>query len=120
MLSVLGTEVPYFRFRRRYNMRSAFQRCADRIVLSIPFAALLLINPSAALSGPVLGSAGRFAVLGGSTVTNTGTTTLNGNLGVYPGSAYTGGGSVVQTGALHVGDGIAQTAETDLSTAFNY
>jgi hypothetical protein len=101
-------------------MRSALQRCADRIVLSIPFAALLLINQPVALSQPALRSAASFAVLGGSNVTNTGNTLINGNLGVYPGSAYTGSASVVQSGAVYLDDGVAQAAETDLSMAYNY
>jgi type VI secretion system secreted protein VgrG len=61
-----------------------------------------------------------FAVLAGSTVTNTGITTINGNLGVSPGSAYTGAGTVTQTGTVYLANGVAGAAEADVTTAYDY
>ncbi len=68
-----------------------------------------------------LGIADDFAVLAGSTVTNTGLTTINGNLGVWPGTAITGfPPGIVTGGTMHSADAIAMQAQTDLTTAYNF
>jgi len=97
----------------------AFERYQSRIVLIIPFA-VFLFSPSAAVAGSILSSATSFAVLGGQSVTNTGITTIVGDLGVSPGSSYTGGGTVTQTGTVYLANGVSQQAEADVTTAYNY
>ena len=68
---------------------------------------------------PDLGGAGAFVVLAGSTVTNSGATTLTGDLGVSPGTAVTGFPPGILTGAMHAGDATSATGMTDLTTAYN-
>ncbi len=63
------------------------------------------------------GTAVTYAVLAGSTVTNTGTTLLGGDLGLHPGSSVTGAPSV--TGVIHIADAEALQAKNDLITAYN-
>jgi hypothetical protein len=73
-----------------------------------------------AAQAPVgLGTAGAYAVLAGSTVTNTGASVLNGNLGVSPGTAITGFPPGLVNGATHAADAAAAQAQTDLTTAYN-
>lgn len=64
-----------------------------------------------------LGSAASFSVLGGSTVTNTGPTTMFGDLGLSPGSSVTGAPHVL--GQTHVDDAVAIGAKNALTTAYN-
>lgn len=62
-----------------------------------------------------LGKAASFSVLGGSTITNTGQTTMFGDLGLAPGSSVTG--APVVLGAEHVDDAVANEAKSALTTA---
>lgn len=66
-----------------------------------------------------LGNADPFAVLAGSTVTNTGASTVNGNLGVWPGTAVTGFPPGIVNGTIDAGNAAAQQAQADLTTAYN-
>jgi hypothetical protein len=75
--------------------------------------------PLAAVAPP-LGTAKAFAVLGGSTVTSTGTSTLTGDLGVSPGTAVTGFPPGSVTGTIYTGtDAVAVQAQSDVTTAYN-
>jgi hypothetical protein len=67
----------------------------------------------------VMGAAGSFVVLAGSTVTSTGPTSVTGNLGVSPGTAVTGFPPGIIVGNLHAGDPSAALGLFDLTTAYN-
>jgi hypothetical protein len=85
-------------------------------------AALTLANPDGAQAqeAPVgLGTAADFSVLAGSTVTNTGDTTLEQSLGVSPGSAAPGFPPGEVEGETHLADEVADQAKLDLTAAYN-
>ncbi|CAN5449889.1 hypothetical protein BH24ACT7_BH24ACT7_03210 [soil metagenome] len=99
-----------------------------RLVLSLPAlvvallpVVLLVAQPTAsAAPAPVgLGTAGSFAVLAGSAVTNTGPSVIDGDLGVSPGTAITGFPPGIVLGTIHAGDAVAAQAQSDLTIAYN-
>jgi ice-binding like protein len=105
------------RFSRRpvrYSLLSGILVVAAAVILLIA----TQLTAGAAVAPVDLAAAGSFAVLGGSTVTNTGPSVLNGDLGVSPGSAITGFPPGVVNGTIHQTDGVAAGAESDLTTAY--
>jgi hypothetical protein len=84
-------------------------------------AANLAAQAPAPLAPVDLGSARTYAVLGASTVTNTGPSIINGDLGVWPGTAYVPGTPpAAVNGKIHaLGDIAAQHAQASLAIAYN-
>lgn len=85
-------------------------------------AGLLLVGagPAAAAQAPVaLGTTASFAVLAGSSVSNTGPSVINGDLGVSPGTAVTGFPPGLVNGVTHSADAVAAQAQADLVTAYD-
>ena len=81
---------------------------------------VLVFAGTAVAQAPVgLRTADSFAILGGSTITNTGPSVINGDLGLHPGTAVTGFPPGTVNGETHIADAVAQQAKTDLTTAYN-
>ena len=88
------------------------------LTLGLAATLMFLHHEAAAIQTPVvLGSTAPFGVLAATTVTSTGATTVNGDLGVSTGTTVTGSPTV--TGTLHLGDPTAAQAQLDLTTAYN-
>jgi hypothetical protein len=67
-----------------------------------------------------LGTSTPYAVLAGTTVTNTGPSVISGNVGVSPGTAVTGfPPGQVNAGTIHAADAVALQAKNDLTTAYD-
>jgi hypothetical protein len=114
---------------RRTSRRHGARRTIAALTLSI---ALTAAFAATALAGPAtvqLRTAGGFAVLGGSGMTNTGASTIFGDVGSSPTHSETGFAlcpatdCVTLTGTNHdaadPNDAVTQQAKTDLTTAYN-
>jgi hypothetical protein len=79
--------------------------------------------PVAALAAtqPRLGTATSFALLAGQAISNTGATTINGDVGISPNgsSSVTGFPPGIINGQTHYADAVALQAQNDLTTAYN-
>ena len=104
---------------RATRSRSSTTAAVGLLLLALFFALTLASSAGAAATNVPLGTAGSFAVLAGSGITNTGPTTVNGDLGTFPITTVTDLGSMSVTGTNHAGDGVTQQAKTDLVTAYN-
>ena len=112
MTSVLSAHP---RHARRLGTRSGLTIVAT---VSVGVFGALSGTAQAAATTVPLGTAGSFAVLAGTGITNTGATTINGDIGTYPTTTITGLGTITQTGNNHAGDAVTQGAKTDLLTAY--
>ena len=66
-----------------------------------------------------LGTAASYAVLAGTTITNTGSSVISGDIGLSPGTSITGFPPGVQSsGVTHIADAQALLAENDLTAAY--
>jgi len=99
--------------QRRGSRCIAFVFIATLVLASIP------VRPAGAAQATVgLGRADGFAVLSGAGITNTGASTITGDIGTFPTLSETGFGSIQLNGVDHGGDAVTQGAKTDLAAAF--
>ena len=109
--------------RRKVIKNTGGQKNSKPFAIAMAAATLGMLGgaPISGAEAQILGSAEAFGVLGSSTVTNTGSSVVLGDVGVSPGSAITGfpPGIVVAPGTIHAGDAVAAQARTDAITAYN-
>ncbi len=70
-------------------------------------------------AGISMGAAASIAVLAGSGITNTGATTVTGDMGLSPGTSIGGFPPGILVGTQHINDAIANQAKLDLTAAYN-
>ena len=107
-------------------MRTPKKMQSVLLLLTLILAVMMTVPAMSMAAQPTvnLGTTSSFAVLAGTGITNTGPTTLTGSagndVGVSPGSAFTGQASVTMVGgAVHLADAVALQAQNDLVTAYN-
>src|SRR5271155_1309308 len=104
---------------RHLRRRSAAILVVSTTAAMLVLGAVVAVPAASAAQPPVgLGTAAQFAVLAGSTITNTGSSVISGSLGLDPGTAITGfpPGIVTPPSTQYAADGVALQAQSDLTT----
>ena len=95
---------------------------------AVPLFVAFAFGPTQTSATPYLGTAQQFSVLGATpSVTNTGTTTLWGDVGIFPALSITGQETLSVNGVnallnpadVHTGDAVAEQAQIDALDAYN-
>src|SRR6266550_6425229 len=115
---------------------STLLRLTARLIVVVSFLSAASFQAAWAQTAPNLLTAGSFAVLGASTVTNSGATFITGDVGVSPGTALTGfsvsgnvlvnvppgtvsdGAGLVNGGSIHAGGVVAAQAHADAAVTY--
>lgn len=107
--------------RPSIQSRSVKLVVAAGVVTLMGFAGLLSATQSASATATALdlGTAGSYSVLGGASVTNTGSSVLALDVGVSPGTAISGFPPGLANGTTHAGDAHALQAQSDLVIAYD-
>ena len=103
----------------RVRLTMEFIKGGQRLLSIFLGCTVLFFCASPALAQALLGTSQSFGVLGASAVTNTGPTTIVGNLGVSPGTSITGFPPGTVVGVTHMTDAVASQAQADATTAYN-
>jgi hypothetical protein len=109
--------------KRIHPATTARSRLATALIVASAATVLIgMIPPSAASAATTtvsLGTAASFAVLAGSTVTSTGPTSINGDLGLSPGTSVTGFPPGQVNGTTQIANAVALQAKNDLVIAYD-
>ena len=107
---------------RSTSYRTGVAAVSGAAAVSLFAAGLVTLATSAQAAEDVpLGTTESFVILAGAGITNTGLTTLDGDIGTFPTTSIDPGafGFTFITGTNHAGDGVTQGAKDDLVLAYN-
>ncbi len=101
-------------------MTARISRLSSLFIVASLGVVFTVASPAGAAEAPVgMGTDASFAVVAGTTITNTGPTLIGGDLGLSPGNAVTGFPPGLVNGVQHITDAVAAQAQLDLTTAYN-
>jgi hypothetical protein len=107
------------RVHSRRRARLGYRSGAAAVAIATTAVLLASTGSAQAVARPVpMGTAEPFAVLAGTGISSTGTTTINGDIGSLPNAVMTVTGTVVLMGTDHRGDGVTAAAKSDLTAAY--